>query len=148
MRKFDITKAQLLDHTMWVPTGKSPGNTPQAKLQTAQLLMQMAANPATGIDAHELATVVIQNGALANATNIQIPKEQMQANAAMAQQQQIQSAGSGPLPDQAMAGSPGGPVAPQPIPNGVGGGAPTPQSGGPAPIPEPRIPRAGENPVA
>jgi hypothetical protein len=146
MKQLALTKQQILGTVVWQPTGKSPGNTPQAKLQTAQLLMQMSVNPATGIDAHELATVIIANGALANAGNIQLSKEQMRQNAAaQQQQQQIQQSGAPGGPDQGPsippnAGGPsaaGLPVAQQ------GPGYPPTNQAGPAPIPEPSIKATG-----
>lgn len=79
----------------WEPNGKSPGNTPMAKLQAAQLFLEASQNPATGIDPYEVATVLLQNGPLGNATGVQKSREQMAAEAqaaAEAEQAQQQAA--------------------------------------------------------
>lgn len=141
MRQLQITKNQLIEPTIWEVTGKSPGNTPQAKLQAAQLLLQAAANPAlaTGLDAYELTKVIIETGALANATNVQISKEQMEANARAQQQAQPPSPASGPGTGQNVDSVPGGTassIAP------VSGTQPNLSAGpvsGPTPVPTPNI---------
>jgi hypothetical protein len=142
MRQLKITKEQLIQPTIWEVTGKSPGNTPQAKLQAAQLLLQAAANPAlaTGLDAYELVKVIVETGALANATNVQISKDQMEANARAQQQAQPPGAPSGPGTPPNVDSVPGGSAAPF-VPNqGSTPSLPAGPVSGPAPIPAPSIP--------
>src|ERR1019366_2655647 len=147
MKQPTLTKEQVTEPTTWDPTGKSPGNTPQAKLQNAQLLMQMAVNPATGIDVHELTSVIIQNGALANAGNIQISKEQMQDNASQQQAQQLGATGGpGPNPQVSVNGGGAGPAGVLPPPAQPSMPAPNPH--GPMPVRQSGIQGPGSHPIS
>lgn len=59
---------------LWETTGKTPGNTPQAKMQAAQLLLSAAANlPQTGGDVYELFKVLVRESGL-NADGVQSEK--------------------------------------------------------------------------
>ena len=146
MKQLPLTKEQIAVPVVWEPTGKSPGNTPQAKLQAGQLFMQMAANPATGIDVHALTSALIADSPLANATNIQISKEQMQQNAAQQQaQQSSQVSGPGPNPGIPQPGGGGAsPVLP-PTPQGIDA---TPIiAHGPVPVSPPGVQGPGANSI-
>jgi hypothetical protein len=66
LRREDIEAAAL-----WETSGKTPGNTPQAKMQAAQLLLQAAASlPQTGGDVYELFKVLVRESGL-NAEGVQ-----------------------------------------------------------------------------
>jgi hypothetical protein len=99
-----ITQAQVALPCLWEPNGKSPGNTPGAKLAACEKLAQLAGQfgPATGIDIYELTRVIIANSGLFGADNIQGPKRPPGSSAA--------SAGTpvnpGSLPPPGMAGVP------------------------------------------
>ena len=68
---------------LWETTGKTPGNTPQAKMQAAQLLLQAAASlPQTGGDVYELFRVLVRESGL-NADGVQMNKPPMQPPMAM-----------------------------------------------------------------
>lgn len=71
-KQLALTKEQLLAPTTWEPTGKSPGNTPQAKLQAAQMLLQATANPtlAPYINVPALLQVIVSDSPLQNAKNV------------------------------------------------------------------------------
>jgi|GEM_PF-1060753 len=109
----------LLQPSNWEQNGKTPGNTPGAKLAGIAQISQFAGQfgPPTGIDIYELTTVMLQNSPFQGADGIQLPKEQVQAQA-----------GGSPL------GGPGGPV-----PAGAVGPRPGPAAGpqGPALVGQP-----------
>ena len=129
----NIQKTDLLTHVNWEPTGKSPGNTPQAKLQAAQMFLQMLANPSIAqyINLPALLTIILKDGPLQNATNVlRSPQEIAQQQAAQQQAQtQAQMAQQGPpnaQPPSAPTLDPGaipGPPAAQGIPSGPGMGS-------------------------
>jgi len=110
VKQFNIPADKFTERCGWEPMGRSPGNTPMAKLQFAQVLMPFVADPNAGIDTYELVKVLLMNGPLENARGIQHDKEGM-----IAQQQQLAAA-------QAGMGGPGGPGAPQGPSIDAGGG--------------------------
>jgi hypothetical protein len=81
-----VTPEVLSSPCLWEPNGKTPGNTPGAKLAAAQKIVELftacagmpvgAPNP-TGIDIYELTKVILANSGLGGADNIQVPKERM-----------------------------------------------------------------------
>jgi hypothetical protein len=109
------TAQQLEVPALWECNGKTPGNTPGARLNGIEKLMQMASafGPQTGIDPYELTKLAIANLNLQGGDNIQISRENL------AQQQQSQ-----PGPGQPPAGpaleQPNGPSTPGlPQPSGM-----------------------------
>jgi hypothetical protein len=67
----DLHRDDLRAAVLWETTGKTPGNTPQAKMQAAQLLLQAASNlPQTGGDVYELFKVLVRESGL-NADGVQ-----------------------------------------------------------------------------
>jgi len=106
-----VTKLGLLAPCLWEANGKTPGNTPGAKIAACERLVSLAQafGPASGIDPYELTKVVLQNSNLSGADNIQIPKERLAPPA---------QPGIGGLPGQppGVGGPPGvgpGPALPQ-----------------------------------
>lgn len=92
----DVQRADLDAAVLWEQTGKTPGNTPQAKMQAAQLLMQAAMNPNTGLNVYDIAKVLVDAADL-NADGVQANKEDMPWEQMKTQLQQ-----SGMQPDQIM----------------------------------------------
>jgi hypothetical protein len=122
-----VTREKLLMPCLWEPNGKTPGNTPGAKLAAAERLAGLAGQfgPATGIDIYELTRVIIANSGLFGADNIQVPKDKLGAPAPN---------GAGTL---GSGQTTGGPAAPAGVP-GLGNGAPLsagPLAGGPGAVP-------------
>lgn len=115
-----ITPEVLLAPCLWEPNGKTPGNTPGAKLAAAQKIVELftacagmpmgAPNP-TGIDIYELTKVILVNSGLGGADNIQVPKERLAPAAAP-------GGAAGPVPGV----GPGGLAVP-PMGTGVAGPA-------------------------
>jgi len=144
--QMQITQDMFSLPGLWEPNGKTPGNTPAAKLAAVDRLVSLAQafGPASGLDPYELTKMAIANLGVTGADNLQQPKEEM-----IAQQQQQAQAAANP------GGAPGGPptqgnASPSgmgPPPNlppqaaGIGGG-PMPNPGPPGPpignMPPPR----------
>jgi len=114
-KKLTLTRDDILKPTIWEPTGRSPGNTPQAKLQASQLFLQMLANPALAqfINSKALLRVMVNEGPLQNARNIIYSDAELEQNAAAQQP-------SGPVPGAAIPTQPGGPVIPPVAPSEAG----------------------------
>jgi hypothetical protein len=84
----DVKQEDLDLPILWETTGKTPGNTPQAKMQAAQLLTNVAATiPAAGGDVYELFKVLVRESDL-NAEGVQTNKEDMPYQQLMSQLQQ------------------------------------------------------------
>ena len=82
--RLQITKEDLLRPTQWEPNGKSPGNTPGAKIAAIQQLIAVAESPIgpmTGLDPYDMVKVLIANLGLVGADNLQMPKPQGVPNA-------------------------------------------------------------------
>jgi hypothetical protein len=138
-KKLTLTRDDVLKPTIWEPTGRSPGNTPQAKLQASQLFLQMLANPALAplINARALLKVMVNEGPLQNARDVIYSDAELQQNAANQQQP------SGPPQGPNVPPQPGGQVIPPVAPNEAG---PMPQGlpdVGPGAIPLPVSPIPG-----
>jgi len=74
----DLQRDDVHAAVLWETTGKTPGNTPQAKMQAAQLLLQAASSlPQTGGDVYELFRVLVRESGL-NADGVQLNKQAMQ----------------------------------------------------------------------
>lgn len=134
-RTLSLQKTDLLTHVNWEPTGKSPGNTPQAKLQAAQMFLQMLANPSIAqyINLPALLTIILKDGPLQNATNVLKSQQEVQQMAQQQQQAQMaqMQAQQGPPNDQSQpttapaidSGAVPGPPASQGVPDGTGMGS-------------------------
>jgi len=121
----DVTALQI--PTLWECNGKTPGNTPGARLNGIQKLMDMAQafGPQSGIDPYELTRLAIANLNLQGGDKIQVSRD------TLAQQQQQQ-------PQQPQ---PGGPAQPGPGLNGPGPtGLDVPPGMGPVPGVPPAAP--------
>jgi hypothetical protein len=70
------TQLMVAAPCLWEPNGKTPGNSPGARLAACEKLAQLAAQfgPMTGIDIYELTRVFIANLGLAGSDNLQGPK--------------------------------------------------------------------------
>jgi len=80
----DLQREDVHAAVLWETTGKTPGNTPQAKMQAAQLLLSAAANlPQTGGDVYELFKVLVRESGL-NADGVQSNRPQPQMGMPMA----------------------------------------------------------------
>jgi len=79
-RLLGATAEILSQPTNWEQNGKTPGNTPGAKLAGISQISQFASQfgPQTGIDIYELTTTLLQNSPFQGADGIQLPKEQVQ----------------------------------------------------------------------
>lgn len=88
----DIKEDDLSCPVVWEPTGKTPGNTPQAKLQAAMMLLEAGATiPQLGFNLFNLGKVMVNASGL-NADQVQYSKaemEQMMMEQQMAQQQMM-----------------------------------------------------------
>jgi len=82
----------------WKCNGTSPSATPQARVQAAMQMAELAQDPAFGIDKYALGTVISKDSPLTGTGDIQIPKEEVQEM--MAQQQQAEQAAANPPPPQ------------------------------------------------
>ncbi len=124
-----VTPQLLSSPTLWEANGKTPGNTPGAKLAAIEKLVGLlqAFGPATGLDPYTLTQIAIANMGFNAPDNLQIDKEQLIANQQAAAAQQL-AAQPAPGPGQA----PG-----IPTPHGV---PPGPPAGAPAPMPSPGSP--------
>jgi hypothetical protein len=86
----EISKEDLSTPVVWEPTGKTPGNTPQAKMQAAQMLVMAGAQlPQMGFDLYKLGTVLVNASGL-NADQVQKTEQQMQEEAMQQQQMMMQ----------------------------------------------------------
>lgn len=130
-KSLSLTKEQVIKPTNWECTGKSPGNTPQAKLQASQMFIGLLANPAIApfINTRALLTTLVKDSPLANATNI--IKSEAEMNNGNQPQAPAQPSQSPIVPEQ-----PGGANNAPPIPT------PIEQSAGP--MPEPPSLESGE----
>jgi hypothetical protein len=115
------TQPMMAMPCLWEPNGKTPGNTPGAKLAACEKLAQLAAQfgPQTGIDIYELTRVIIANCGLAGSDNIQGPKQVPIAPGAL-------PPGVVPGGSVGAGGNPGVPGQPLPPP-GLGGAGALPQ---------------------
>jgi hypothetical protein len=119
-----IVQQEVSSPCIWEPNGKSPGNTPGAKLQALSQIAQAVeafanippGNP-TGIDPYNYIAALVANSGLTAADNIQIPRQQME-------QQQMQAQMSAMAQQQQGNPGAGGGAGP-------GGGAPPPGYGAP-----------------
>lgn len=74
----DLRREDLEATVVWEPTGKTPGHTPAAKLQAAQMLLGAASQmPQAGGDVYELFKVMVNASGL-NADGVQMSREKMQ----------------------------------------------------------------------
>jgi hypothetical protein len=94
-----IDQKDLLSPALWEPNGKTPGNTPGAKLAAAGQLLQayQGLGPQSGLDPYKLVKVMVDNSGLSGGDDLQYTQEEM---AQMAQPQP----GQPPVPGQPNAG--------------------------------------------
>lgn len=81
-----VTYDELMAPTVWRVNGMSPSATPQAKVQAATQLAAMMQDPATGLDAYEVAGTVLRNSPLSGVANLQLPKAEVHQMMASMQQ--------------------------------------------------------------
>ena len=92
----EVTKELLDSPMLWNPNGSSPGNTPTARLQGINTLLQIlkSAPPpgsppsVTGMDFYTLTTNAIANMGFTAGDNLQIDKKQLESQLQQFQQQQ------------------------------------------------------------
>jgi hypothetical protein len=129
-QKLELAQADFKTPALWEPNGKSPGNSPGARLAAVDRLAGLAKafGPASGIDPYELTRMAVSNLGLEASEQILIKKEQMLANA-----QANAASNSGNPPQPGMGGGPALPpggdlngpgampaVGPAGQPNGIG----------------------------
>jgi hypothetical protein len=126
-KSLGLTVDQIKKPTNWECTGKSPGNTPQAKLQASQMLIGLLANQfiAPYIDVRALLTAMVKDSPLANAGNI------IKSEAEMQNVQNQPGAPAQPSQPPVVPQQPGGVNLAEPTP------MPTPEGAGPMPEPTP-----------
>lgn len=79
MTPIQIRRSSLSMSHEWEPNGQSPSNTPNAKLQAAQMIAPFAQNPAAGVDIYELVKVLIQESSLSSSgQTIQISRDELE----------------------------------------------------------------------
>lgn len=85
-----ISLEEIQRPVCWKVNGTSPASLPQTKLRDSQMLATLAQDPEYGIDKHALGTLIITNSSLSGDGNLQLSREEIQANLMAQQQAQMQ----------------------------------------------------------